>query len=71
MSTLQYFKRRWGRPLCGRAACILGMESQIRNGGAGKRKAEKKSQGPLWMVNSLPKHKVPMSAGLKPVYSCP
>ena len=26
-STLQYFKRRWGRPLCRRAACILGMES--------------------------------------------
>ena len=26
-STLQYFKRRWGRPVCGRAACILGMES--------------------------------------------
>ena len=26
-STLQYFKRRRGRPLCGRAACILGMES--------------------------------------------
>ena len=26
-STLQYFKRRWGRPLCGRAACIY-----IRNG---------------------------------------
>ena len=26
-SILQYFKRRWGRPLCGRAPCILGMES--------------------------------------------
>ena len=26
-STLQYFKRRWGRPLCRRAADILGMES--------------------------------------------
>ena len=26
-SSLQYFKRRWGRPLCGRAVCILGMES--------------------------------------------
>ena len=26
-SNLQYFKRRWGRPLCGRAVCILGMES--------------------------------------------
>ena len=25
--TLQYFKRRRGRPLCERAACILGMES--------------------------------------------
>ena len=52
-STLQYFKRRWGRPLCGRAACILGMDSWIRNGGAGKRKAGKKSQGLLWMVNLL------------------
>ena len=27
-STLRYFKRRWGRPLCGRAACILGMEAR-------------------------------------------
>ena len=26
-STLQYFRWRWGRPLCGRAASILGMES--------------------------------------------
>ena len=26
-SNLQYFKRRRGRPLCGRAICILGMES--------------------------------------------
>ena len=26
-TTLQYFKRRRGRPLCGRAACILGIES--------------------------------------------
>ena len=26
-SNLQYFKRRRGRPLCGRAVCILGMES--------------------------------------------
>ena len=26
-SNLQYFKRRRGRPLCGRAACILGMDS--------------------------------------------
>ena len=24
---LQYFKRRRGRPFCGRAVCILGMES--------------------------------------------
>ena len=26
-SKLQYFERRRGRPLCGRAVCILGMES--------------------------------------------
>ena len=26
-SNLQYFKRRRGRPLCGRAVCILGIES--------------------------------------------
>ena len=26
-STLQYFRRRCGRPLCERAACILGMEN--------------------------------------------
>ena len=26
-SNLQYFKRRRGRPLCRRAACILGMDS--------------------------------------------
>ena len=54
-------KRRRGRPLCERAACTLGMESLIRSGGVGKRKAGKKTQGLLWMVNSLPKHKVPIS----------
>ena len=58
-SSLQYFKRRRGRPFCGRAVCLLGMESYIRSGGAGKRKVGKKSQGLLWMVNSIPKHKVP------------
>ena len=55
-SNLQYFKRRRGRPLWGRALCILGMESQIRSGGAGKRKVRKRSQGLLWTVNSVPKH---------------
>ena len=28
-SNLQYFKRQRGRPLCGQAVCILGMESWI------------------------------------------
>jgi len=37
------------------------MESWIRSGEAGKRKAGKKTQGLLWMVNSTPKHKVPTS----------
>ena len=27
-SNLQYFKGRRGRPLCGRAVCILGMEAR-------------------------------------------
>ena len=40
---LQYFKRRRGRPLCGRAACVLGMDSKVRSGGVGKRKAGKKT----------------------------
>ena len=31
----------------------------MQSGGVGKRKAGKKSQGLLWMVNSIPKHKVP------------
>ena len=35
------------------------MESWIRSGGAGKRKEGKKSQVLLWMVDSIPKHKVP------------
>ena len=53
-------KRRRRRPLCRRAACILGTESSIRSRGAGKRKAGEKTQGLLWMTNSvLPKHKVP------------
>ena len=26
-SNLQYFKRRRGRPICGRAVCIIGIES--------------------------------------------
>ena len=34
------------------------MESWIPSGGAGERKAGKKTQGLLGMVNSLPKHKV-------------
>ena len=42
-------KRRRGRILCGRVACILGMESKIRSGGAGKRKAGKQTRGLLWV----------------------
>ena len=58
-SNLQYLERQRGRPLYGRAVCILGMESWVRSGGAGKRKVGEKSQVLLWMVNSIPKHKVP------------
>ena len=30
----------------------------MQSGGVGKRKAGKKSQGLLWMVNSIPKHQI-------------
>ena len=42
-SNLQYFKRRRGRPLCGRAVCILGMDTKWKSRKTKNRKEKSKT----------------------------
>ena len=43
-----------------RTSCLYIRNGKLdTKGGAGTRKVGEKSQGLLWMVNSIPKHKVP------------